>query len=207
MVIVFPKRCKHSPANNFSKPYVVQELWPQASALHMDESYLYVAKFYLTTKEEQPKGIIFDQYPLWQIPPPLFKHHKLEKEVDSMEKSAASNLYSSLRALLDLSQPLWGQMAPWQPAAVSAYVPRRLTETFLSHSVIDFSLELRHLRIRTSLNEVSLLTPAQELEHTWDSEQIRGRGRADEGVRLVGRGGSQLGFLRLLGRDVLILSF
>lgn len=93
-----------------------------------------------------------------------------------MGKSTASNLHSSLRALLDLSQSLRGQMTPWQPAAVSAYVPRRQTETFLSHSVIDFSLELRHLRIRTSLNEVSLLTPAQELEHTWDSERITGKG-------------------------------
>lgn len=86
-----------------------------------------------------------------------------------MKKSTGPDLYSSLRALLDLRQLLREQTTPWQPPVVSAYVPRRLTETFLSDSVIDFSLELWHLRIRTSLNEVWLLTAAEELEHTWDS--------------------------------------
>lgn len=147
---------------------------------------------------------------MWEISPPLFKHRKSEKEVNSvpfcMEKSAAPDLYSNIRALLDLSQPFRGQTTPWQPPAVSAYVPHRLTETFLSDSVIDFSLELWHLRIRTSLNEVWLFTPAQELEHTWDSVSgSAGRGGGDKGVGLVWWWGSDWGCLRLPGRDVFIL--
>lgn len=123
-----------------------------------------------------------------------------------MEKSAAPDLYSNIRALLDLSQPFRGQTTPWQPPAVSVYVPRRLTETFLSDSVIDFSLELWHLRIRTSLNEVWLFTPAQELEHTWDSvSRSAGRGGGDKGVGLVWWWGSDWGCLRLPGMDVFIL--
>lgn len=125
-----------------------------------------------------------------------------------MEKSAPPDLYSRLRAVLDLSQPLRGQTTPWQPPAVSAYVPRRLTETFLSDSVIDFSLELCRLRIRTSLNEVWLLTPARELGHTWDSVSgSRGAGGEDKGVGMVWWWGSDWGCLRLLGKDVLILGF
>lgn len=87
---------------------------------------------------------------------------------------------------------------------MSAYVSRRLTETFLSDSVIDLSLELCRLRIRTSLNEVWLLTPARELGHTWDS--VSGsRGAGDKGVGMVWWWGSDWGCLRLLGKDVLIL--
>lgn len=83
---------------------------------------------------------------------------------------------------------------------MSAYVPRRLTETFLSVSAIDFSLELRHLGIRTSLNEVWLLTPAQELEHIWGLDQVEeGEWMKESGVLVVGV--SELGFHTFFFRE------
>lgn len=56
-------------------------------------------------------------------------------------------------------------------ASGCARVPRSLTGKFLSDSVIDSVLRLRHLGIRAGLNEVWLPTAAQEFKHTWDARE------------------------------------
>lgn len=82
-------------------------------------------------------------------------------------------------------------------ASGCASVPRNLIGKFLSDSVIDSILRLRHPRICAGPNEVWLPSTTQEFNHTWESEQARvwaGEGASGDGEHSKVRGAKERGY-------------